>query len=719
MKKITFSAIFLLLTLFANAEIYFDLTTVGGTKVMDYDAVNTERNKAIGDRWITVVNFGASGTSGKCGSATKTFDIKSGRTIDFFLAKCDTMIITANIASGRSLVVNIDGGSNITLAGTGACVDYKVPVLKEVNTVVRVQGGSSSSSWTSFFTFKYTPKNPVINTFTAEGITATINKTADPKTIIANLPFGTDLSNITPVVTLAGTATLYSPSGGQDFSNSVTTPVVYSATDGVTTTTYNVTLTANKNTDNTLTNLKIGGLTPAFDSSTSTYSLLLAKGSLLSQNVTFDLPFRATADFTSGNAHDFTNHLLINVTAENGDVKQYTLNVTVASKNIAYIINTAISANDTKIRPELAKTYYIDNILIANITTSTDFSTYDLVILTESPSTGSAGMKALWGINKPLLALKMFAMQSNTWNLVSAAVNPNPATNAVIIFEPNHPIFAGITPTGTYVNTINVTSTISSGNGMQVAPYLSNYGLAGIAGTTSPSIIELPVGTASLMTSGYTNLNLSQKLLVFGLSDNNQQNITTDGLTMIKNACNYLTGSTTWGTDAGTLFSATQTSGTSALNVTSNTATITWNAIPASVKYIITSASGPFMIKSQRVKSATNLEIDGATNSYDLTGLNPNTDYVFDIVGQNAAGISSLSTPQHVLTLATGISSSKIEGITFDGKIIYNPQGISLSIYDASGRFISKSNENINMSNKAKGIYFIKSDLGNQKIAVK
>ncbi len=688
---------------------------------MDYDAVSTERNKAQADRWISVANFGSSGTSSKCGTATKTFDIKSGRTIDFYLAKCDKMVITANIASGRSLVVNIDGGSNITLAGTGACVDYEVLVNKESNTVIRVQGGSSSSSWTSFFTFYYTAKAPAINSFVAEGVTATINKDSDPKTIVANLPFGTDLSNITPTVTIGGTAISYSPTGAQDFTNSATTPILYTATDGSITANYNVTLTANKSANNNISNLKIGSLTPTFDSGTNTYSILLAKGSPLTQTVTFDLPFRATADFTSGNSNDFTNPLTIIVTAENGDLKQFTVNVVAASKNIAYIVNTAVSGNDSKIRPELAKTYYLDNILIANVTTATDFSTYDLVIMTEAPSTGSAGMKALWGINKPLLALKMFATQANTWNLVTAATNPAPATSTAIVFEPNHPIFAGITGTGTYGNNVTVLSAITSGNGLQVAPYASNYVLAGISGTTSPSIIELPVGMASLMTSGYTNANLQQKVLIVGISDNNQQNTTADGLKIITNACTYLMGATSWGTDAGTQYKDVQVAGGAVSNLDENTAKITWNALPGTTSYTITSASGPFSVKGNRVKSETNLSVDGTVTSYDLTGLTANTDYTFSITGQNALGVSSSAGTVSFKTknTTTGISTATIDGVTFDGKTIYNSQKLNLSVFDISGRFILNSNEDINMSQKAKGIYIVKSDNNTLKISVK
>ncbi|MFT3752240.1 MAG: hypothetical protein QM800_04965 [Paludibacter sp.] len=53
MKKITFLGIIMLISLFTSAvkaETYFDLTTVGGTQVMDWASVATENAKAQTDR---------------------------------------------------------------------------------------------------------------------------------------------------------------------------------------------------------------------------------------------------------------------------------------------------------------------------------------------------------------------------------------------------------------------------------------------------------------------------------------------------------------------------------------------------------------------------------------------------------------------------------------------------------------------------------------------
>nr|MBP8944756.1 DUF11 domain-containing protein [Paludibacteraceae bacterium] len=74
-----------------------------------------------------------------------------------------------------------------------------------------------------------TPLSPKIKTFTVNGVAGTIDD--ENGTITVELPYGSDLSSLEPVITLGGTATDYSPKGAQDFTNSATTPVVYTVTD--------------------------------------------------------------------------------------------------------------------------------------------------------------------------------------------------------------------------------------------------------------------------------------------------------------------------------------------------------------------------------------------------------------------------------------------------------------------------------------------------------
>lgn len=557
---------------------------------------------------------------------------------------------------------------------------------------------------------------PSITKFVAEGVEATINESA--KTITAELPYGTNLASIEPIVTIGGTATSYGPPGAQDFSNSVSVPVVYTVSDGVNEVDYSVTLTASQtaSSEKDLSNVMIGGKTPTFDAGTNTYSVMLPKSSSLMQAVTFTKPSTATADFTTGNTHDFTNPLQITVTAQDASTKIYTLTAAVGNKNIAYIINTAVSATDTKIRPELAKTNYIENIQIGTVTTSTDFSMYDLVILTEAPSSGSTGMKALWGINKPLLSLKIFALNSNTWDKGTQANPAAPASTIATVYEPNHPIFSGISLTGAFNNEIVSIGAITTGNGLQTSNYSGNYLIGGVG--TSPAIIEFPINTpAGATATGYKNQNLIEKLLVLGISDNNQDKLTADGLKLVTNAVNYLTGTTTWGINAGTDFQSISFTGNAPI-VGLTSATIAWQAVPAAVKYIVTQVTPSGVKGVSKMKSAINVDVPGNETTLDLTGLSGSTSYQFNVAAENAIG--KLTDPAIITfsTWFTGVSSATLEGVNFDGRTIQNPDRQQLHVFDATGRLLLTSHEDINMSAHAKGVYLVKGENGLMKIAV-
>ena len=68
--------------------------------------------------------------------------------------------------------------------------------------------------------------------------------------------------------------------------------------------------------------------------------------------------------------------------------------------------------------------------------------------------------------------------------------------------------------------------------------------------------------------------------------------------------------------------------------------------------------------------------------------------------------------------IGTSVSRTVIDGISFDGRTVYNPANISLQVYDAAGRLTVSSTKNINMSSYPKGIYIVRSPQGTQKIAL-
>jgi len=218
------------------------------------------------------------------------------------------------------------------------------------------------------------------------------------------------------------------------------------------------------------------------------------------------------------------------------------------SRAVAYVINTAVSGNDTQILPALQALYDVTTVKVADITTSYDFSPYDLVVLTESPSSGSTGMKALWGIDKPLLNMKAYAVQANTWNFGTPAENTGVRQN-IRVAQPTHPIFTGVTLDN---DTLVLLSGVgSSDKGLQTTTFgTNNVNNPGIAlaylttSTTAISILEIKAGVdangAGVSVTGVKNEVLQNKFMQIGIADVSINNLTTDGLKIIANAAAYL-----------------------------------------------------------------------------------------------------------------------------------------------------------------------------------
>ncbi len=91
----------------------------------------------------------------------------------------------------------------------------------------------------------YTLPSLLISSFTVNSVTASIDNTAG--TITAQLPISTDLTTLQPTIVLTGSSTTVSPLSGvaTDFSNSYTTPVNYTVTDGCNSKVYAVSITVN------------------------------------------------------------------------------------------------------------------------------------------------------------------------------------------------------------------------------------------------------------------------------------------------------------------------------------------------------------------------------------------------------------------------------------------------------------------------------------------
>ena len=498
----------MLLSLFsftAKAQIYFDLSTVSGSKTMGYDDVNTEQAKPIDTRWINAVSFPATNTSGKCNSVTATFNIINTRSIEFWLAKCDAMVISANIASGRGITYSIDGGAAVTINGNGACTDFSVAINKEVPCKIKITGTNSSSAYVSLFTFSYASKTtPSIFLISGSNV-QTLYQTQAFKPIVYQY---------------AGTATS-APITWTGTSNSTTAP------DGVTVTT-----------DQTAKTVTISGALNTLGS--YGYSIASTDGTNTSAAFTGTLNTKTTTKYKMA----------------------YVTNVTSGAPAAGdlYFIN---GMNNTPGTDGLSKDFDLNYISATD--TGIDYSIYDVILESSIPASGSAGLAELKTkcLSKPFVNMKEFQLQSTAWNWGTPA-NSLITTIVVPDAAKTHPLYAGITFSGATSNEIILTTATTGNMAINLTawagtptPALPTVLSTAKGATGIGSYFEIPVGTTM---NGMTTPTTA-KQVVLGLSEatyNTTNLLTADAITLAVNAAKYVvapvpTISLTSGSNAQTL----------------------------------------------------------------------------------------------------------------------------------------------------------------------
>lgn len=506
----------------------------------------------------------SSARTGKCFGDQAEANMNAARFVSYRVPGCATVSVSTDGSSGRGLIITakdalgndltvtavdvIDGvAANHLVVGSGVGNDGNCtkrtftidtpdeviiriysPTQTEVGTGLGGITGYGSTYISNVTITKYVASTPTIEMFKIGAIEAVINR--DTKTITKELPFGTNLTAIEPVVTIGGTATSYTPAGAQDFSSSVVMPVVYTATDGTLSANYSVTLTAaaTASAEKEIVGLTIGTKVPVYDAVNKAFSLVIPKVASLSLPVVFDLSMMATADFTSGTVHDFSNPLTITVTAQDASMQTYLLSVTNGIADIAYVVNISVSTTDTKVYPMLLSKGYYVNPINATGTDLTQFSAYDLVVLNEGPSSSNTLAVAMSGLiaNKPFLNLKAYMYGKTGWP--SGAGSNGTSDTAMVVTKSylSHPIFSGVTfrgdsvdlfPAGTLGNAIQ--GVTNPGSGKVMTRLVSNPALA--------SIIE-------------DNTVAAAKYMIIPISNVNYGNLTANALKIIDNAVSYL-----------------------------------------------------------------------------------------------------------------------------------------------------------------------------------
>jgi len=560
---------------------------------------------------------------------------------------------------------------------------------------------------------------PLISSFTVNGVAGTIDD--ENGTITLQLPYGSDLSSLEPEITLGGTAIDYSPKGTQDFTNSATTPIVYTATDGTNTKSYNVTITTPATPPAPQITLSSGSNTQALKVGSAiqdiVYTLTNATGATVN-----GLPAGLSGSFESTGTNQGTFTISGTIAAsETPGTFNYTVTATpivgyegsdvtatgtfyvksATAINICYLVATTTpSATDTRLYPNLYSNpnYYLTIRQAASTAPSPSvYDEFDLIVVNEIITGTNAEIVALKSVDKPILNLKSFVYQSGRWNW-GTADNGKSNNGTITVWQPSHPIFNGITLNEG--NTLDLLSGAAT-KGIQPADITNVPGSINVATapkSTTGNPMAVAIHDVPASARGVTN----SKYILIPICNDSYDKMTDAALTLINNAIDYLLH--------GEQFPA------PSLNISSFVVDGKSGIIDNNNNTIITIL--PLGHGVTGITPAVTLQ--GVGTIYSPTGAQDFTDSESNPVEYTVTDL--INNKIYSVTVKEGtvaVDFPTTKSIFFDGKVLHNPQQVNLKVFDISGRLLVVSNKDIDMSSKAKGVYIVKSEEERMKINVR
>lgn len=457
--------------------------------------------------------------------ATKTayFNLKNDNTLSLKVKGYSSFAFlgsdnNADVNKGKYFKVEIDG--NDVTAGTSTSLTIRrFALTSDAEHTIKVIGIGGSNNKFYGFSLAY-PTTPSIKAVRIAGVDATISN----DTIIAELPYGT-----TPAGALASVVVTYGGNGASYEINPLNgTVTVYNA-DKSQSKVYqlSITIAQNPSSEKELLDVKINGEEVELVNNAANL-VVSSKTDISTIPVEFTLSAAATADFTSGNTHDFANPLVITVTAQDKSTATYTLTVTKAVKSILYI--------GGKTDDKVATAFEAQNWFVVARSAAKapqTYEDYDVVVLHESIDGKLAGdttseVHTILEKNIPVLNTKTYFYNSGRWGIGTPAggtagetairLNSGEYGNVA-----NHPLFAGVTTTE---GTIEMVSQ-ADGKAMQpVADYEDTWTKSILAKVSGGTVIEEA---------------LSGNYLLISIGSGSFQYLTEDALKLFVNAVNYLT----------------------------------------------------------------------------------------------------------------------------------------------------------------------------------
>lgn len=467
------------------------------------------------------------------------------------------------------------------------------------------------------------PSAPAISSFQipygdGEFVAATIDNEAN--TISAELPYGTDLSSIEPVITLQGTAKSYSPTGAQDFSSPVTYSIFASDdASGKALKTYTVTLTTEQtaSTDATLSSITINGTAiEGFDANTTEYNVVLP------YSATMPVVAATTTDVAASIATitqpaSLPATVTITVTAGDGTTtKTYTVNISM--ETAPKVLKEAVFSNGFKA-------------FIKQSVTNGDGTTDD--------SQGTVTAYYLAGTTAPTVSAENLTCESGT-----AAIDGE--GNIVVTGEDN--------TTKTF--TVSVEA---------VEPQAA-----------SSATITFD-GTETWIKNGYGYDSSKGWKFSKNVEESSNRRIS-EGKTRIYffvGACKEVTLTTATG-------------------ITSN----------REIAVAVNNVNVPSITQAPKTPGSITIPVNSTSPA------------MIEIVSAQTSGDGGFSSISIAPNSTTGLQQVAISSISFNGKQILNPEGLQVSVFDATGRMvISSNNTAISLS---QGAYIVKAAQSTLKVIV-
>ncbi|MDD3101941.1 MAG: hypothetical protein PHE59_02245 [Patescibacteria group bacterium] len=234
-------------------------------------------------------------------------------------------------------------GEGTSVSNTSVAGNYNVaPVVKPTPVApapVVKETPKTTPKTTTPSTKKETTPAPVVNSakaitsfdFAAYAVVGAINE--DTKTIVATLPYGTDVTALVPMITTTGKSVSPASGAAQDFSD----PIAYTVTaEDKSTQTYTVAITVAANPAKAITDFSFKGLGAGVINETNHVITVTVPFGTKVNALTPTIVINGVAvSPASGMTQDFTHSVIYTVTAADDTTQAYTVTATVAAKKVA------------------------------------------------------------------------------------------------------------------------------------------------------------------------------------------------------------------------------------------------------------------------------------------------------------------------------------------------------------------------------------------------